>query len=95
MSKNIRHASWAILVVLFVIAGFGLNSKVSTDTAGRVANAEVQAAAPTVDAESSDVPEPQATCAAIKCPPGRVCVNSLVCTPSGDCFHVGRCVSGP
>jgi hypothetical protein len=95
MSKNIRHASHVIIVVLFVIAGYGLSSKVDTDSAGRVASAEVQTAAPTADAESSDVLVPEATCAAIKCPPGQFCVNSLVCTPNGDCFHVGRCVSGP
>lgn len=51
--------------------------------------------AETGDVEAADELVPQATCSAIKCPPGTICINALECTPAGDCFHVGRCVSLP
>lgn len=96
MTKSIRQASWLVVVALLMIAGYGLSSKASTDSAvAAVTETDVQRSAPTADAEAADVFVPQATCAAIKCPPGQICINALECTPAGDCFHVGRCVSRP
>lgn len=87
---SIRHASWLLFVALLVTAGLQMSSQASESSA------EVVAASSTVEAaEGTDLLEPQATCSAIKCPPGKICVNTLQCTPAGDCFHVGRCVAAP
>ena len=95
MSKSIRHASWVIVAALLMVTGYQLSSDASP-AAGPVAVAAAPTAAPAaVTAELPDVLVPQATCSAIKCPPGKICVNTLQCTPDGACFHVGRCVSGP
>lgn len=93
MSKSIRHASWVIVAALLMVTGYQVTSDASPAPSG-VTRAEGPAAPP-VDADAPDVLVPQATCAAIKCPPGQTCVNTLQCTPDGACFHVGRCVSGP
>jgi hypothetical protein len=96
MSKRIHQAGWTIVVVaLLMIVGFSQGSPASADPgASKVASAEVQTADQPAEAYADEV-VPEATCAAIKCPPGKICINVLQCTPSGDCFHVGRCVSPP
>jgi hypothetical protein len=96
MSRSIRHASWLIIVALLVTAGVQMSSTASESPAAvEVAAAHASRTVATADAEAADVLVPQATCSAIKCPPGQICVNTLQCTPAGDCFHVGRCVSAP
>ena len=85
-----------VIVASLMIVGYGLSSKANTTPAAqKIASTEVQSVAQTVDAEAADAPLPQATCSAIKCPPGKICIDALECTPNGDCFHVGRCVSPP
>ena len=95
MSKRIRHAS-CFIVALLLTAGLQMSSKASEGAAAvEVAAAGASLSGDTADAEPADVLVPQATCSAIKCPPGKICVNTLQCTPAGDCFHVGRCVAAP
>lgn len=80
MSKSTHHAGWLATAAFLMIAAFGLGSA-STSTAAPIA---------------ADEADPLAlTCRTMKCPADKICINTMQCTPDGDCFEVGRCVSPP
>jgi hypothetical protein len=87
MSKTARQGSWLLAVAMLAMTAFGLGGL-------EVARPAAAAAATSPGTAVFDL-EPAATCSSIKCPPGQVCVDVLVCDQDGGCYHVGRCVSLP